>query len=205
MKFKLDENLDACLAEAMQKRGMDAPPTKVMVHPLRSIHASESWIECLAKPGGEPARRPQTTRSNGSSTCLPRSVELEESAMTLIGRPIFEQYLFDVPGSVAKSTHAGLPWLRCIRQKAGPRVHFWPFDGWEIPAGRSVMAEVYPSLWSRSFEREGRTSDQHDAYSVAAWMRQADRDGRLAGFFAPCLSPPERTIAQVEGWILGVN
>ncbi len=296
------------------------------------------------KAGVEPARGPQTFRSNGSSTCLPRSAAVEESAMAINGRPIFEQYLgidysgaetptaslkglrvftadrvsrpvevppqagprkywtrrgvaewlvallsedrptlvgidhafsfplryfeihhlspdwpaflddfqkhwptdddhtyvefvrdglhgngaersgssrwrrltderagaksafhFDVPGSVAKSTHAGLPWLRCIRQKAGPRVHFWPFDGWEIPAGRSVIAEVYPSLWSRSFEREGRTSDQHDAYSVAAWMRQADRDGRLAGFFAPRLSPHERTVAQIEGWILGVR
>lgn len=42
---------------------------------------------------------------------------------------------FDVPGSVAKSTHAGLPWLRYLRQRLGERVHFWPFDGWEIPAG----------------------------------------------------------------------
>src|ERR1700758_933845 len=37
---------------------------------------------------------------------------------------------FDVQGSVAKSTHAGIPWLRFIRQRLGERVHFWPFDGW---------------------------------------------------------------------------
>lgn len=43
-------------------------------------------------------------------------------------------------------------------------MHFWPFDGWEIPAGRSAIAEVYPALWSRSFAREGRDGDQHDAY-----------------------------------------
>lgn len=43
---------------------------------------------------------------------------------------------FDVPGSVAKSTHAGIPWLRYIRQRLANRVHFWPFDGWDIPAGR---------------------------------------------------------------------
>jgi len=111
----------------------------------------------------------------------------------------------DVPGSVAKSTHAGLPWLRYIREQVGNRVHFWPFDGWEIPAGRSVVAEVYPSLWSRGFAREGRTSDQHDAYSVAAWMRQADLDGSLTEFFEPSLTPAERTRAQVEGWILGIK
>lgn len=112
---------------------------------------------------------------------------------------------FDVPGSVAKSTHAGIPWLRFIRQLLGSRVHFWPFDGWEIPAGRSAIAEVYPALWSRGFATEGRTGDQHDAFSIAAWLSRADRDGSLAAFLNPDLSPPERTLAQVEGWILGVT
>ena len=62
---------------------------------------------------------------------------------------------FDVPGQVAKSTHAGIPWLRFIRQELGARVHFWPFDGWDIPVGQSAIAEVYPALWSRGFAREG--------------------------------------------------
>ena len=43
---------------------------------------------------------------------------------------------FDVSGSVAKSTHAGLPWLRNLRLKLGDRAHFWPFDGWDIPNNR---------------------------------------------------------------------
>lgn len=60
---------------------------------------------------------------------------------------------FDVPGSVAKATHTGIPWLRYLRQKLADKIHFWPFDGWEFPAGRSVIAEVYPSLWSRGFAR----------------------------------------------------
>ncbi len=112
---------------------------------------------------------------------------------------------FDVQGSVAKSTHAGIPWLRFIRQRLGPRVHFWPFDGWDIPAGRSAIAEVYPSLWRRSLAPEGRTSDQHDAFCIAAWLSRADRDGMLAGCFKPHLSPAERAVAQVEGWILGIS
>ena len=111
---------------------------------------------------------------------------------------------FDVQGSVAKSTHAGIPWLRFIRERDGERVHFWPFDGWDIPAGRSAIAEVYPALWSRSFAREDRNSDQHDAYCIAAWLSRADRDGSLTAFLNLDLSPPERTLAQVEGWILGV-
>ena len=111
---------------------------------------------------------------------------------------------FDVQGSVAKSTHSGIPWLRFIRRELGPHIHFWPFDGWEIPAGRSAVAEVYPALWSRGFAREGRTGDQHDAYSIAAWLSRSDREGSLADLLDPNLTPPERTVALVEGWILGV-
>lgn len=111
---------------------------------------------------------------------------------------------FDVPGSVAKSTHSGVPWLRFIRQKLVSRVHFWPFDGWDIPVGHSAIAEVYPALWSHNFAAEGRTGDQHDAFSIAAWLSRADRDGSLAAFLNPDLSPPERALARVEGWILGV-
>jgi hypothetical protein len=112
---------------------------------------------------------------------------------------------FGVQGSVAKSTHAGLPWLCYLRRQVGHQVHFWPFDGWEIPAGRSVIAEVYPSLWRHSFQREGRSGDQHDAYSVAAWKRRADLDGVLAEFLNPCLSPNEHEVARIEGWILGTK
>ena len=112
---------------------------------------------------------------------------------------------FDVQGSVAKSSHAGIPWLRFIRQQVRPHVHFWPFDGWDIPARRSAVAEVYPALWSRGFAREDRTSDQHDAYSIAAWLSQVDREESLAAFLRPNLSQSERRQAQVEGWILGVS
>jgi len=112
---------------------------------------------------------------------------------------------FDVQGSVAKSTHAGIPWLRFIRKQLGERVHFWPFDGWDIPEGRSTIAEVYPALWSRGFAKEGRTQDQHDAFSIAAWLSRADHDGYLEGSLNPVLTASERESAEVEGWILGVS
>ncbi|MDT8854926.1 hypothetical protein RNZ50_07820 [Paracoccaceae bacterium Fryx2] len=111
---------------------------------------------------------------------------------------------FDVQGSVAKSSHAGIPWLRFIRRALGDRVHFWPFDGWDIPIGKSVILEAYPKLWSASFPADGRTPDQHDAYSVAAWLSQAAQDGKLLEAMKPSLTPPEAAVAQVEGWILGV-
>ena len=105
---------------------------------------------------------------------------------------------FDVPGSVAKSTHAGLPWLLYLRRALGNRVHFWPFDGWSPPAGRSVIAEVYPSLWNKTFPRDERTPDQHDAYVAVEGLR------RTEGFYVK-LSPSERAVAAVEGWIFGVD
>ena len=49
-----------------------------------------------------------------------------------------------------------------------------------------------------------RPRDQHDAYSIAAWLSGADRGGSLAGFLKPDLIRPERTVAQVEDWISGV-
>lgn len=111
---------------------------------------------------------------------------------------------FDVPGSVAKSTHAGLPWLRYLRQQLGSQVQFWPFDGWDVTAGQSVIAEIYPSLWSKDYHPQERSPDQHDAFVVATWLRQVDQDGRLARYLCPELSPTDRRVAQVEGWILGV-
>ena len=111
---------------------------------------------------------------------------------------------FDVQGSVAKSTHAGIPWLRFIRRELGDRVHFWPFEGWKIPAGKSAVCEVYPKLWSGEFPRAERNGDQHDAFSIAAWLARADASGALATALLPKLSPPEAATAQVEGWILGV-
>jgi hypothetical protein len=111
---------------------------------------------------------------------------------------------FDVQGSVAKSTHSGLPWLRFIRLRNAGRVHFWPFDGWQIPSGKSAVVEVYPALWSRSFSQESRDGHQHDAYSIAEWLRRADGGGSLSSFLNLRLEEPDRRAAEIEGWILGV-
>jgi hypothetical protein len=54
---------------------------------------------------------------------------------------------FDVPGSVAGSTHAGLPRLHQLRQQLGSRLHCRPFDGLLPPADCSPAAEIYPRLW----------------------------------------------------------
>ncbi len=113
-------------------------------------------------------------------------------------------FQFDVQGQVAKSTHAGLPWLYRLRKKYRDRLHFWPFDGWDIPSDKSVIAEVYPSLTRKRYDRSRRTIDQQDAYSVSRWLAEMDRRGELPRFLSPPLSVAERRLAKREGWIFGV-
>ncbi|MEX2482521.1 MAG: hypothetical protein WD928_16815 [Gammaproteobacteria bacterium] len=114
---------------------------------------------------------------------------------------------FDVQGAVAKSTHAGLPWLWQLRldRRVRSRTHFWPFDGFSVPKGRSVVAEIFPSLFRRRYRRDERNADEHDAYVVANWLRDMDSRGALGDYFNPPLTLPERRQAQLEGWILGVR
>ena len=111
---------------------------------------------------------------------------------------------FDVQGQVAKATHAGIPWLLYLKRQSHGRTHFWPFDGWQIPPGKSAVVEVYPALWKHAYPVAGRTADQHDAFTVATWLGEADRSGRLSRALEPNLTSPQRTLAGVEGWILGV-
>jgi hypothetical protein len=113
-------------------------------------------------------------------------------------------FQFDVQGSVAKSTHAGLPWLRRIREEVGNKVHFWPFDGWDVPEKKSVIAEVYPSILRNRYPRGDRTADQQDAYCVARWLTEADERSFLVQYFQPSLTDKERETANLEGWILGI-
>ena len=116
-------------------------------------------------------------------------------------------FQFGVQGEVATSTHAGLPWLRHIREElrnSEPKVHFWPFDGWTIDEGKSVVAEVYPALWKGRFDPPSESNHEHDACSVAGWLSYADQNGWLGQYFKPELSPEERNRAKTEGWILGV-
>jgi hypothetical protein len=114
-------------------------------------------------------------------------------------------FQFDMQGTVAKSSHTGSPWLRYLRENIGDELFFWPFDGWEPSAGVSVIAEVYPSVFRNRYDRAGRSVDEHDAYSVARWLADSDRQAILAGYFNPPLTAPERRVAAREGWILGIS
>jgi hypothetical protein len=120
--------------------------------------------------------------------------------------PAKSAFHFDVPSSVAKSTHAGLPWIRAIGETVGwDRIHVWPFDGWIPQPGRHVLAEVYPARWNHAMRRDpDHTPDQHDAACVAAALAAEDHAGGLEMLFTPQLTPAEQAQAAYEGWILGV-
>ncbi|BAU48365.1 hypothetical protein SVA_1811 [Sulfurifustis variabilis] len=146
-----------------------------------------TWWSSTPRPPGE---------RTGATTAL-RLCERWTSSTKSVFR-------FDFQGSVAKSTHAGIPWLRYLREEGGDRIFFWPFDGWRPPEAKSVLAEVYPSIFRHRYPRDGRTPDEHDAYAVARWLEETDRNGMLDRYLDPPLTSPERRTAALEGWILGI-
>ncbi|CAN5910395.1 hypothetical protein BH23PLA1_BH23PLA1_31040 [soil metagenome] len=119
--------------------------------------------------------------------------------------PARSVFRFEGHGTIAKATHAGIPWLRTIRREAGDQVHVWPFDGWDVPESKSVLVEVHAAIVKQRYPREGRTNYQHAAYSVARWLSEIDRRGALAPYFDPPLTDEERRMVAREGWILGVD
>ena len=112
---------------------------------------------------------------------------------------------FDVPGSVATSTHAGLPWIRWLRTRHRTRLHCWPFDGWIPEPGKSVLTEAWPAFWNQTVPLPGESRDRHDARVVAQSLADAVADRSIDGWWEPELSPEEWKIASGEGWILGVG
>ncbi|HJN11126.1 MAG TPA: hypothetical protein QF564_20730 [Pirellulaceae bacterium] len=74
-----------------------------------------------------------------------------------------------------------------------------PFDGWDVPDGKSVIAEIYPSIFRKRYPKEDRKPDQHDAYCVARWLTESDKRGILDRYFDPQLTDIERAVADLEG------
>ncbi len=104
---------------------------------------------------------------------------------------------FDVPGSVAKSTHAGVPWLLYLRRHLSERVHFWPFDGWQLNCAFGDAAEVR----DRYCHVHHPCNASHETFSLAQGQLEhlTDQHGcldRMIGIFlrsAPCaclVGPP---------------
>ena len=67
-----------------------------------------------------------------------------------------------------------------------------------------MVAEIFPSLFRRRYDKGRRSDDQHDAFVVSAWLRDMDKRGLLNYYFNPMLSDSEKQLVALEGWILGV-
>ena len=111
---------------------------------------------------------------------------------------------FDVPGSVATSTHAGLAFVRALRLAHPGRLHVWPFDGADPPQDVSVLAEAWPTPFRECLPRTDTSPDLHDARCLTHALRDADGNGTLDAWFAvQQASAPN--IANGEGWIIGLG
>lgn len=135
----------------------------------------------------------------------PRTGDAKDRRLAEIMARAKSSFHFDVPGSVASSTHAGLPWLLWLRQRSIRPVHVWPFDGLEIPESAHGVAEVYPALWYRDGAPPDWTRDQWDAFLIAEALRDASRSGALQSWLNPAWTAEQFHRVLHEGWILGLD
>ncbi len=144
----------------------------------------------------------ESLRKNNERTGKPDELRLTEN-WTPPAKSVFQ---FGMQGQVAMSSHAGIPWLRFLRNHPtlSGKIHFWPFDGFTIPPQSSAIVEVYPSIFRRRFPRIYKSGDEHDAYSIAHWLQDMDSRGVLSQYFNPPLTKKEMDQVKLEGWILGV-
>jgi hypothetical protein len=172
------------------------PKSYLTRHDLRTW---DRFLEDFSAHWPTRSRRVRDLREGNSRTGHPDELRLTER-WTPAARGVFR---FEMRGGAAKAAHAGIPWLDYLRQ-LGPRVHFWPFDGFSVPAGKSVVAEIYPDLFCNRYPREGRSPEEHAAYSTCAWLQERDQLGLLDAYFKPPLSTEEQEQARMEGWIFGL-
>lgn len=193
----------ALLAQWLEARLREREPTIVgmdFAFSLPARHVGERWddfVRAFAAMWRTHERSVQEARDERGDLGGAHELRLCDRWTSSAKSP----FLFDVQGSVAKSTFAGIPWLARLRETGA---HFWPFDGFELAPGAHVVAETYPSILRRRY-RSDLQDHQRDAWSIATWLRDRDARGLLARSFAPPLDEDERALARLEGWILGVG
>jgi hypothetical protein len=135
-------------------------------------------------PGTARTGDPDEHRLTGDWTAFPRAA-----------------FSFDLQDTPGRSAYAGIPWLSYLRRSGA---HFWPFDGWQVDFGRSLVAEVRPARLRHRYPKAGAGAEEQDAYAICAWLQDRDRHHLLRPYFEPPLTDEEKERAKLEGWILGV-
>lgn len=200
----------------------DGPPTLVGIDhafslPLAKVRAAgiRTWkglLEHFAATVRTQVRRVEAARQDPKCRELlaaPSRAPLEERyRLTDRHTPGAKSVYHYIGPGVAHSTMAGIAQLALLRKELTRRrvpVCFWPFDPVPAEPGVSMAVEAYPALCNRQYERlAGHTGDQHDARALALWLRDCDRDGRLAVYLKPPWTGRDLAEVRVEGWILGV-
>lgn len=135
-------------------------------------------------PGNARTGDPDEHRLTGDWTAFPRAA-----------------FNFDLQDTPGRSAYAGIPWLSYLRRSGA---HFWPFDGWQVDPGRSLVAEVRPARLRHRYPKPGAGAEEQDAYAICAWLQDRDAHDLLRPYFEPPLTDDEKERAKIEGWILGV-
>ena len=104
-------------------------------------------------------------------------------------------------GAVGSQMLLGLPLLHRVLQR--PEAKLWPFEtGWDQDVGGTVLAEIWPSL----FSVDSHAHPIKDACQVLASVRWMAEHGP-ASFRRPASIGPdeEAKVMEGEGWILGLD
>jgi|TARA_B110000438_G_scaffold301256_1_gene355686 hypothetical protein len=172
-------------------------------------HSINSWDEFLddfVKHWPTDSRSVESLRNSNERAGDRSEFRLTERRAETLGKAksVFQ---LDGQGTVGKSTHSGIPFLRSLRRNNRTKLHFWPFDGWQISPGSSVILEVYPRLFLENYKTDSWdvTQDERDARVVTNFLSDSDRSGHLEGLLTPDLADVANNLAEIEGWILGVQ
>lgn len=178
--------------------------------PLAALrrHRVRSWDELLARVRDE-WRTHDRPVSEALREVAPWGSRAERRLCDEEAGAAKSPFFFTGAGNVGYATHAGLPWLLWLRERAPSDVAFWPFDAFAREA-RCIVAECYPALYRREHLVGGRyrpaqpSRDAEDAHATARWMRDEDAAGRMGDWLDAPHDPDARALALLEGWILGV-
>jgi molybdopterin molybdotransferase len=135
---------------------------------------------------------------------LPRLRTCEE----LAGPGVISNWMLIGKGAVGGQMLTCLPMLERLRQRFGPALKVWPFEGLGDPGGQILMAETWFGLfdWRRA---QGSCRDERQVRGTLAALRSLGPEG-LAELLDPrslaALSARRhREILVEEGWTLGVR
>jgi len=125
----------------------------------------------------------------------------------------FPAWQLAYPGSVGSQMMLGMHHVERWRHQPDlkDRVRIWPFEtgiGTEsahIEPGMVLVTELWPSMFDIDRSRH-EVLDAAQVTDVVDRLAEADANGTLADWFAPDLTPAERSVVlSEEGWTLGVT